>query len=104
MFSGQHPLQNAAQGVIGSPVGTGPIAQSSLTPAQAHAYNQAIIASGGLYREDWIAPRVRIEVDRVSNGYVLAVGSERLIAKDLEELQQHFIAQIVSKLVLDESK
>lgn len=104
MFSGQHPLQNAAQGVTGSSIGTGVLAQGSLTSAQAHAYNQAIIAGGGLYREDWIAPRVRIEVDRVSNGYVLAVGSERLIAKDLEELQQHFIAQIVSKLVLDESK
>lgn len=110
MFSGQHPLQNAAQGMIGSSIGTGMLAQGSLTSAQAHAYNQAItnqmqmMTNPPILREDWIAPRVRIEVDRVSNGYVLAVGSERLIAKDLEELQQHFIAQIVSKLVLDESK
>jgi hypothetical protein len=48
--------------------------------------------------------RVSIEVDRVTNGYVLAVGSERMIAKDLDELQAQFIAQVVSKLVLDEGK
>ena len=80
------------------------LAQGSLTPAQAHVYNNAVVSGSAIYRDDWMAPRVRIEVDRVSNGCVLAVGSERLIAKDLEELQQHFIAQIVSKLVLDESK
>jgi hypothetical protein len=48
--------------------------------------------------------RVSIEIDRVTNGYVLAVGSERMIAKDLDELQAQFIAQVVSKLVLDEGK
>jgi hypothetical protein len=57
-----------------------------------------------MYRDNTVAPRVYIEVDRVTNGYVLAVGSERKIAKDIEELQQHFVAQVVSKLVLDESK
>jgi hypothetical protein len=50
------------------------------------------------------APRVLIEIDRVTNGYVLAVGDERMIAKDLEELQQHVLAQVVSRLVLDEAK
>lgn len=50
------------------------------------------------------APRVLIEIDRVTNGYVLAVGDERMIAQDLEELQQHVLAQVVSRLVLDEAK
>lgn len=104
MFSGQHPLQNAAQGMIGSSIGNGSIAQGSLTSAQAHAYNNAVVSGSATYRDKWIAPRVHIEIDLVTNGYVMAVGNERLIAKDLEELQQHFIAQIVSKLVLDESK
>lgn len=98
MSSGTHPLQNAAQGMIGS----GLLAQGMLTTAQ--AYNQAVTSGSSIYRDDWMAPRVRIEVDKVSNGYVMAVGSERMIAKDLEELQQHFIAQVVSKLVLDEGK
>jgi hypothetical protein len=98
MSNSTHPLMNAAQGVISS----GLLTQGTLTTGQ--AYNQAIVGGSAIYRDDWMAPRVRIEVDRVTNGYVLAVGSERLIAKDLEELQQHFIAQVVSKLVLDKDK
>jgi hypothetical protein len=77
-----------------------------LTPnianAQAQAYNQAIMSNQAIHR--WSAPRVSIEIDRVTNGYVMAVGSERMIAKDLEELQAQFIAQVVSRLVLDEVK
>jgi hypothetical protein len=42
------------------------------------------------------APRVFIEVDIVTNGYVLHTGSDLLIAKDLEELQQHFTAAIAA--------
>jgi hypothetical protein len=95
---------NAAQGMIGSSMGSGLLTQGTLTSAQQNAYNQAITAGSGVYRDRWISPRVHIEVDRVTNGYVIAVGDERLIAKDLEELQQHFIAQVVSKLVLDEAK
>lgn len=103
MSNGQiHPAMNAAQGMIGSSMGSGLLAQGTLTTAQ--AYNQAVISGSAIYRDDWIAPRVRIEVDRVTNGYVIAVGSERLIAKDLEELQQHFVAQVVSKLVLEGDK
>ena len=105
MSNGQiHPLQNAAQGMLGGAIGSGLLTQGTLTSAQQNAYNQAIVGGSGIYRDDWMAPRVRIEVDRVTNGYVIAVGSERLIAKDLEELQQHFIAQVVSKLVLEGDK
>lgn len=103
-MSNGHPLQNAAQGMIGSSMGSGLLTQGSLTSPQAQAYNQAVLAGSGMYRDKWSAPRVHIEVDKVSNGYVIAVGNERMIAKDLEELQQHFIAQVVSKLVLDEAK
>ena len=103
MYNG-HPLQNAAQGMIGSSMGSGlasqgALANGTLVSTQQNAYNAAI--SRGTFS---MSPRVHIEVDRVTNGYVLAVGSERMIAKDLEELQQHFIAQVVSKLVLDEAK
>lgn len=103
MSNGTHPLQNAAQGMLGGAIGSGLLTQGTLTTGVQQAYNQAI-TSGSAYRDEWLAPRVRIEVDRVSNGYVIAVGSERMIAKDLEELQQHFIAQVVSKLVLDKDK
>ena len=106
MSNGQNSAMNAAQGMIGSSLGSGLLAQGTLTSAQQQAYTQAVISNtgSGIYRDDWIAPRVRIEVDKVSNGYVIAVGSERMIAKDLEELQQHFVAQVVSKLVLDKDK
>lgn len=104
MSNGQiHPAMNAAQGMLGGAIGSGLLTQGTLTTGQ--AYNQAVLASnisaGDSFR---LSPRVRIEVDKVSNGYVIAVGSERLIAKDLEELQQHFTAQVVSKLVLEEGK
>jgi hypothetical protein len=100
---------NAAQGMIGSSLGSGLLAQgtisnSNLISTQQTAYNQAVTAGSGIYRDRWSAPRVSIEIDRVTNGYVMAVGSERMIAKDLDELQAQFIAQVVSKLVLDEGK
>jgi len=104
MSNRQNQLMNAAQGIIGSSLGSGLAAQSTLTSAQQNAYNQAITSGASIYREEWLSPRVRVDVERVSNGYVVAVGSERLIAKDLEELQQHFTAQVVSKLVLEGDK
>jgi hypothetical protein len=94
---------NAAQGMLGGAIGSGLLTQGTITTGQ--AYNQAVLASNTLAGDSFrLSPRIRLEVDRVTNGYVIAVGSERLIAKDLEELQQHFIAQVVSKLVLDEAK
>ena len=110
MSNGQHPAMNAAQGAIGSSLGSGLLGQATIANSnlistqQQTAYNQAVTAGSGIYRDKWAAPRVHIEVDRVTNGYVMAVGSERMIAKDLDELQAQFIAQVVSKLVLDEVK
>jgi hypothetical protein len=96
---------NAAQGMIGSSMGSGLLAQGTLTTTQAQAYNQAILANSTITGARFtMSPRVSIEIDRVTNGYVMAVGSERMIAKDLDELQAQFIAQVVSKLVLDEVK
>ena len=89
--------------MLGGAIGSGMLSQN-IANLQAQAYNQAVTAGSGIYRDKWAAPRVSIEIDRVTNGYVMAVGSERMIAKDLEELQQHFIAQVVGKLVLDEGK
>jgi hypothetical protein len=80
-------------------LGQATIANSNLISTQQTAYNAAI--TRGSFS---MSPRVSIEIDRVTNGYVMAVGSERMIAKDLEELQAQFIAQVVSKLVLDEAK
>lgn len=104
MSNGTHSLQNAAQGMIGGSINSGLLTQGTLASTQQQAYNQAVISGSSIYRDDWMAPRVRIEVDKVSNGYVIAIGSERLIARDLEELQQHFVSQVVSKLILDKDK
>ena len=105
MSNGQgHPLQNAAQGMVGSSMGSGLLGQATIANGASvatlqNAYNAAI--TRGSFS---MSPRVSIEVDRVTNGYVMAVGSERMIAKDLEELQAQFIAQVVGKLVLEEGK
>ena len=106
MSNGQvHPAMNAAQGMIGSSLGSGLLGQATIANSnlistqQQTAYNQAI--TRGSFS---MSPRVSIEVDRVTNGYVMAVGSERMIAKDLDELQAQFIAQVVGKLVLEEGK
>lgn len=104
MSNGTHPAMNAAQGMLGGAINSGLLTQGTLASTQQQAYNQAVTSGSSIYRDDWIVPRVRIEVDKVSNGYVMAVGSERLIARDLEELQQHFVSQVVSKLVLDKDK
>ncbi len=105
MSNGQHPAMNAAQGMIGSSMGSGLLAQGTLVSTQQQAYNQAILANSTITGARFtMSPRVSIEIDRVTNGYVMAVGSERMIAKDLDELQAQFIAQVVSKLVLDEAK
>lgn len=103
MSNGIHPMMNAAQGMISSSMGSGLLSANTVS-AQQHAYNSAVISGSGIYRSVASNPRVFVEVDRVTNGYVLTVGDERMIAKDLEELQQHFTAQVVSKLVLDEAK
>lgn len=112
MSNGQvHPAMNAAQGMIGSSMGSGLLGQATIANSnlistqQQTAYNQAILSGSSISNARFsMYNRVSIEIDRVTNGYVLAVGSERMIAKDLEELQAQFIAQVVSKLVLEEGK
>lgn len=44
-------------------------------------------------------PWVSIEVDCVGNGFILRTNDVTLIAKDLEELQQHFTAQVADTLL-----
>jgi hypothetical protein len=44
-------------------------------------------------------PWVSIEVDCVGNGFILRTNDATLIAKDLEELQQHFTAQVADTLL-----
>ena len=101
-------MANAA-GQIGISAGLGQAnaAQGSIlnTNASQHAYNNALMqqaqmmANPPILREKHLAPRLYFEVDVVTNGFVLAVGAERMIAKDLEELQQHFTAQVASMLL-----
>jgi hypothetical protein len=110
MSNGQiHPAMNAAQGMLNAngiaSIGQGLLSNNTLATSQLQAYNQAVLANSSISNARFsMYHRVSIEVDRVTNGYVLAVGSERMIAKDLDELQAQFIAQVVSKLVLEEGK
>lgn len=73
----------------------------SNSAAQQHAYNHAMAAQLSPFSRT--ASRLHVQVDVVTNGYLLTVDDTRMIAKDLEELQQHFIAQVAS-MMLDKDK
>ena len=74
------------------------IAQHTRNPVYNSALHGATIAATGTYtmkRHPWVS----IEVDCVGNGFVLRTNDVTLIAKDLEELQQHFTAQVADTLL-----
>jgi hypothetical protein len=106
MSNGQiHPAMNAAQGSLLSNT-AGLSSQQMQLALQQMQYNNAGMSANPpvVMREGFTkAPRLYVEVDVVTNGFVLAVGSERLIAKNIEELQQHFVAQVAS-LLLEKDK
>jgi len=67
-------------------------------PVYNSALHGATIAATGTYtvkRHPWVS----IEVDCVGNGFILRTNDVTLIAKDLEELQQHFTAQVADTLL-----
>ena len=117
MFDENVAAQGAiSSGLLGSPYGNNPQAAQGMTPEQQHAaqlrrlqYNQAVananpllvpgsIAGGKIFRT---APRLYVEIDKVSNGFVLKCKDDVLIAKDLEELQGLFTAQVAAMLLED---
>lgn len=56
------------------------------------------ISAAGTYT--WRGRRtIAIEVDCAGNGFVLRTTEEVLIAKDLEELQRHFTAQVADAML-----
>ena len=97
----------ANQGAVSSGL-LGSSAQNGQSGLQAHdlqarriqqgAWNAAV-AAGTPFRK---APRLAVEIDKVSNGFKLKSSSgDVLIAKDLEELQGLFIAQVAAMLLED---
>ena len=86
-----HGLANAAQGSL-------LIASNGISSQ----HLQAAVQAGQVQVERSIT-RLYIEVDIVDNGYMLNTRRQRLIAKDLDELQQLFVAQ-VAELQLERSK
>ena len=102
-----HPAMNAAQGGILGAMGAQnaglTITQAQLAQQQM-AYNNALMAANPpvMLREEARARRrLHVSVEVVANGFVLEVGQERLIAKTIEELQQHFVAQVASQMLED---
>lgn len=81
------PLQNALAG-----------GANGMSPQLLHNSLMQGNISAGVFRR---VPRAHIEVDKVSNGFVFKCGDDLLIAKDLEELQQHFVAAIAAMLLED---
>lgn len=102
-----HPAMNAAQGGIFGAMGA---QNAGLTVSQAQlaqqqmAYNSALMAANPpvMLREEARARRrLHVSVEVVANGFVLEAGAERLIAKTIEELQQHFVAQVAGQMLED---
>ena len=103
-----HPAMNAAQGGILGAVGAQnaglTITQAQLAQQQQMAYNNALMAANPpvMLREEARARRrLYVSVEAVANGFVMEAGADRLIAKDIEELQQHFVAQVASQMLED---
>ncbi len=70
----------------------------AVDPNKLSQLQAANIAAAGTYtmkRHPWVS----IEVDCVGNGFILRTNDVTLIAKDLEELQQHFTAQVADTLL-----
>jgi hypothetical protein len=115
MFDENVAAQGAiSSGLLGSPYGSNPQAAQGMTPEQQHAaqlrrlqYNQAVanpsILHGSITGGKILgrAPRLYVEIDKVSNGFVLKCKDDVLIAKDLEELQGLFTAQVAAMLLED---
>lgn len=102
-----HPAMNAAQGGILGAMGAQnaglTITQAQLAQQQM-AYNNAIMSANPpvMLREEARARRrLYVSVEAVANGFVMEAGADRLIAKDIEELQQHFVAQVASQMLED---
>lgn len=102
-----HPAMNAAQGGILGAMGAQnaglTITQAQLAQQQM-AYNNALMAANPpvMLREEARARRrLYVSVEAVANGFVMEAGADRLIAKDIEELQQHFVAQVASQMLED---
>lgn len=91
------PLQNAlAGGMLGNANGMSS-QHALLAMRQADMLRQYnSVAAGTPFH---YSTRLQLQVECVSNGFLMAVGSERLIAKDIEELQQHFTAQVANMLL-----
>ena len=102
-----HPAMNAAQGGILGAIGAQnaglTITQAQLAQQQM-AYNNAIMSANPpvMLREEARARRrLYVSVEVVANGFVLEAGADRLIAKTIEELQQHFVAQVAGQMLED---
>lgn len=92
----------ANQAAIISGLASGQLVNTAGPVTLQQAYGAALTSDSSLPREAFrSAPRLRVEVDKVTNGFVLAVGAERMIAKDLEELQGLFISQVAAMLLED---
>lgn len=106
-----------SSGLLGSPYGNNPLGAQGMSQAdmqrmQSAQMNMAqnSLYPGGIVGPSTIsgawppfhkAPRLQLEVDKVTNGFVLKCKNELLIAKDLEELQGLFVAQVAAMLLED---
>lgn len=93
--------QDRAYGALGSSQMLNALQPGSVMTVDPNKLAQlqgANISAAGTYtikRHPWVS----IEVDCVGNGFVLRTNDVTLIAKDLEELQQHFTAQVADTLL-----
>jgi hypothetical protein len=91
--------QIAAQQAMGSPYGNNPLAAQNAYPGSVLAVSAQSLQNHILGGAQFRSTHLNIDVQKVSNGFVLSCRGEQLIAKDLEELQGLFVAQVASMLL-----
>jgi hypothetical protein len=109
----KHPLQNAAQGVIGGAIGSGLLVQGTITTGasvstQQQSFNQAVMANRRVSTTNK-RMHLHVDIEQAGNGYIVGfAGSygeiiDKQVAVNLEQVQQLIASEMASRM-LEESK
>ena len=102
-----HPLQNAAQGMIGGSLGAGALSQT-IANAQAQAYNQAVMARTPHVKYEK-RMTLHVNIEQAGNGFIVGFANhygeiiDKRVATNIEQVQEIITSEMASRM-LEESK
>ncbi len=106
-----HPLQNASgvtgAGLFGS-VGMANAAQGMVSNAQAHAYNQAVVARTPHVKYEK-RMTLHVNIEQAGNGFIVGFANhygeliDKRVATNIEQVQEIITSEMASRM-LEESK